>query len=332
MARRTRVLLIRPNESPFKEHDEVLLRKHYDGRTLDMYRIPGGRLYAARFIGRLVRGLLWADVSISWFADKHAYAASRLAHALGARSIVIVGGYEPAKEPDIDYGGLLDPEDERIVRNAIFGSDLVLAVSEFTKGEIERNLGFKDARVLHNCVRDGLADSSVPKEPVVLMVANSTSKTRRLKGLDCFARVSSHVSEARFVLVGRSDGPTATELRSLGPRLEVLGELPYGEVVSWMRRAKVCCQLSYRESFGVAIVEAMACGCVPVVTRAGALPEIVGAVGHSAAYGDVEATTSAVRSALSGDRKAAMERAKVFSADRRERGLVEAISSVLRGK
>jgi glycosyltransferase involved in cell wall biosynthesis len=329
MARRTRVLLIRPNESPFMDQDEAILRKHYDVRTLDMHRIPGGRFYALRFISRLKRGLLWADVSVSWFADKHAYAASRLAHIFGVRTIVIVGGYEPAKEPEIGYGGLLDPASERIVRKAVYGSDLVLAVSEFTKGEIERNLGFKDARVLHNCVRDGLADPSVPKEQIVLMVASALSKTRRLKGLDCFAKVSSLVPGARFVLVGRTDEATARELKTLGPRLEVVGELPYWEMVSWMRRAKVCCQLSYRESFGVAIAEAMACGCVPVVTRAGALPEIVGGAGHSVAYGDVEGTTAAVKVALSGDGKVAMERAKMFPSERRERGLVNAIDSVL---
>jgi glycosyltransferase involved in cell wall biosynthesis len=97
-----------------------------------------------------------------------------------------------------------------------------------------------------------------------------------------------------------------------------------------MRRAKVCCQLSYRESFGVAVLEAMACGCVPVVTRAGALPEVVGEAGHYVEYDDVDATVREIRSALKADGKAATERSRAFSAERREKGLVDAIDSVLR--
>jgi glycosyltransferase involved in cell wall biosynthesis len=314
------------------EQDEALLGKHYDVRTLDMYRMPRGPFHALRFMARLKLGLIWADVSVSWFADKHAYAASRLARVLRAKTVVIVGGYEVAKELTIGYGGLLDPKEASTVRKAIEGSDLVLAVSEFTKGEMERNLGFKDAIVVHNCVRDGLADPSVPKEPMVLMVASALAKTRGLKGLDCFAKASSSVPEARFVLVGRTDDATARGLKSLAPKLEIVGELPYGEMVSWMRRAKVCCQLSYRESFGVAVLEAMACGCVPVVTRAGALPEVVGVAGHYVEYDDVEGTVKAIRSALRADGKAAIERSRMFSAERRERGLVDAIGAVLREK
>ncbi|MCU0859914.1 MAG: glycosyltransferase family 4 protein [Thermoplasmata archaeon] len=331
MARRTRVLLIRPTESPFMQLDEELLRRHHDVRTLDMHRV-GRPFYTLRFLARLKLGLLWADACVTWFADKPAYAASRVARFFRTPTVVIVGGYEVAKEPEIGYGGLLNPKEARTVRKAIEGSDLVLAVSEFTKVEIEKNLGFKAARVLHNCVRDGLGDPSVPKEPIVLMVANALAKTRKLKGLDCFAKASSLVPEARFVLVGRTDEATAGELKALGPRLEVVGELPYDEMVSWMRRAKVCCQLSYRESFGVAVLEAMACGCVPVVTRAGALPEVVGEAGQSVDYDDVEGTVKAIRSSLKADGKAATERSRMFSAERREKGLVDAIEAVLREK
>jgi len=330
MARRMRVLLIRPNESPFMEQDEAILRRHYDVRTLDMHRMPRGPFYALRFIVRLKLDLIWADVSVSWFADKHAYAASRLARGLRAKTVVIVGGYEVAKVPEIGYGGLLDPREARTVRKAVEGSDLVLAVSEFTRGEIERNLGFRDARVVYNCVRDGLADPSVPKEPIVLMVASALSKTRRLKGLDCFAEASSLGPEARFVLVGRTDEATARELKALGPRLEVVGELPYWEMVSWMRRAKVCCQLSYRESFGVAIAEAMACGCVPVVTRAGALPEVVGDTGFYVEYGDAKGTAEAITHALGSDKgPKARERVQgMFSMEKRENALVALVDSL----
>ena len=58
------------------------------------------------------------------------------------------------------------------------------------------------------------------------------------------------------------------------------------------------CQLSYRESFGVALLEAMALGCIPVVTKNGALPEVVGDVGFYVEYGDVNKTADAISKAL----------------------------------
>jgi glycosyltransferase involved in cell wall biosynthesis len=51
------------------------------------------------------------------------------------------------------------------------------------------------------------------------------------------------------------------------------GELP--EVVPLLQRARFYCQLSRREGFGVAVAEAMACKCVPMVSDSGALPEVV---------------------------------------------------------
>jgi glycosyltransferase involved in cell wall biosynthesis len=47
------------------------------------------------------------------------------------------------------------------------------------------------------------------------------------------------------------------------------------------------------------LAEAMACGCVPVVTRRAAIPEVVGDCGHYVEVDDVEGTAQGVRAALS---------------------------------
>ncbi len=115
MARRTRVLLVRPNRSSFMDQDEVLLEEALRLRTLDMYAIPRGGLYAPRFLVRLFRDVLWADVVVSWFADRHSATAGLLSRMFGAKCVVIVGGYETAKVPEIGYGSLLSDEGARTV-------------------------------------------------------------------------------------------------------------------------------------------------------------------------------------------------------------------------
>ncbi|GAF92264.1 unnamed protein product, partial [marine sediment metagenome] len=70
------------------------------------------------------------------------------------------------------------------------------------------------------------------------------------------------------------------------------------QLLSYYQKAKVYCQLSYYESFSVALAEAMSCGCIPVVTDRGALPEVVDNCGFIIPYGDVNKTVNAIKKAL----------------------------------
>jgi glycosyltransferase involved in cell wall biosynthesis len=101
-------------------------------------------------------------------------------------------------------------------------------------------------------------------------------------------------------------------------------------LVALYRKAKVYCQLSAHESFGVALAEAMACGCVPVVTNRYALPEVVGDAGFYVPYGDPKAAAEAVRQALKSNKGTrARERIqKYFSLKAREQKLIKEITSL----
>ncbi len=206
----------------------------------------------------------------------------------------------------------------------------MLAVSEFTKHELESNLNFSGAKVVYNCVGPDFVPGDAPKERLVVMVANALSSTRRLRGWNTFAQASALVPDARFVLVGPNDEETAKALEALAPSLEITGQVTHDEVVAWMKRAKVYCQTSYRESFGIAVAEAMACACVPVATKGGALPEVAGDVGFYVEYGDAKGTAEAIISAL-GSEKGAKARERVqgmFSMERRESALTTVIDSL----
>lgn len=63
------------------------------------------------------------------------------------------------------------------------------------------------------------------------------------------------------------------------PRIKVHGGVPRGQCVEWFSRAKalVHCTPNFREPFGLAPVEAMACGCPVMAWKYGAAKETVGA-------------------------------------------------------
>jgi len=58
-----------------------------------------------------------------------------------------------------------------------------------------------------------------------------------------------------------------------------INKIPNEEVVTWMQRSKLYIQISDTETFGLAIAEAMSCETPVVVSKKGAIPEVVGDLG-----------------------------------------------------
>ena len=84
-----------------------------------------------------------------------------------------------------------------------------------------------------------------------------------------------------LLIVG--DGPQRAALHALAARLGLgdavqwAGAVPHAQVPQWLQRMDIYVAASRldSESFGVAVVEAMACGVAVVVSDAGGLPEVV---------------------------------------------------------
>jgi glycosyltransferase involved in cell wall biosynthesis len=106
------------------------------------------------------------------------------------------------------------------------------------------------------------------------------------------------------------------------------------QLVDAMASARVYTQLSAYESFGMAVAEAMLCGCAPVVSDRGALPEVVGDCGFIVPYGDVAATVQAIRAALEvGEEERKRYRQRIvenFSLESRRAQLLAALEECLR--
>jgi glycosyltransferase involved in cell wall biosynthesis len=103
------------------------------------------------------------------------------------------------------------------------------------------------------------------------------------------------------------DGPEGESLRRLSHQLGLDGEVEFagraqGRVlVERLHRHRFAALPStWEEPFGVAALEAMACGCVPVASRSGGLPEAIGEAGVIVPRGDAAALAAAL-SALAGD-------------------------------
>jgi glycosyltransferase involved in cell wall biosynthesis len=117
-----------------------------------------------------------------------------------------------------------------------------------------------------------LSDANDPDVLITVGFDLHTDRIRNLKGIDMILAVAPAFPDRRFVLVGfdQDAGPT------IPPNVEVYGRVRRDELIRHYQRAGYYMQLSLSEGFGCALAEAMLCGCIPVVSRAGAPPFIIG--------------------------------------------------------
>ncbi|MCW3137390.1 MAG: glycosyltransferase family 4 protein [Methanophagales archaeon] len=333
MNRKIRILFVRPLKSSFIQEDLKLLRKHFNVRVVDfVLSIRKKPKETLKTMFNMLTGVLWADITFSWFAGYHAYWAVRLSKIFRKKSVAIVGGYEVAKVPEIGYGALLNPRSTRIVKYVLENADRVLTVDNSLKKDAIKNLSVagKNIQTVPTGYDYEKFKPEGEKENLVLTVSVGDSWERiRLKGLDTFVKSAEFLSDVRFLVIGIQGGALKKLQDFASPNVEFLGSLLQDELIPYYQRAKVYCQLSMREGLPNAVCETMLCECVPVGTDVQGVRTAIGDAGFYVPYGDVEATVEAIKKALKSDNgKAARERIqKMFPIERREKELLRIIAN-----
>jgi len=132
-----------------------------------------------------------------------------------------------------------------------------------------------------------------------LSVGNIDRSNLGRKGHEPFVRAAAFLPEAEFVLVGAWKDDAIDYLRRIAtPNVSFTGRVDEKTLLDYYRRASVYVQASAHEGFGMSVAEAMLAGCIPVVTRAGALPEVVGEAGLYTRSQDPALLAQAIREAL----------------------------------
>jgi glycosyltransferase involved in cell wall biosynthesis len=157
------------------------------------------------------------------------------------------------------------------------------------------------------------------------------------KGHRPFVDAARHMRDVEFVLVGKWLDDAIEELRAgAGPNVTFTGYLDDETRDSYFRRAAVYVQPSRHEGFGLAVAEAMLARCVPVVTDAGALLEVVGDTGVVIAEPEARQVADGIRRALelgpeAGERarRRVLER---FPYEMRRDGIIREVEAALDGK
>jgi L-malate glycosyltransferase len=223
-----------------------------------------------------------------------------------------------------------------ITKFSIEKSDAVTAVSTYLREETIRAFGCEQCRisVIPNFVKldeykpresedgDGLRP---PGHKLITHISNFREVKRVKDVIRVFARIRKAMP-ATLLMIG--DGPERDDAERESRELEVAGDVRFlgrlDSVAGLLQQSDLFVLPTQSESFGLAALEAMACG-VPVVgSRAGGLPEVVedGVSGILEPPGSVEAMGRRAVELLRDPARhrgmvdAAITRARLFDADR----------------
>ena len=275
LARRGHHVHLISTEPPFRlgDYEAGLAFHRVHTPTYPLFREPQYMLSLANKIVQLAREFA-LDIVHAHYAIPHATAAYLAKQILlEAPDVKVPKIITTLHGTDITLlGG--DPSYSEAVAFSIERSDGVTAVSESLKGETYASLPlWRDIRVIPNFLDCGVYKR---RDRLIIHLSNFRPVKRVEAAIDVFRRIRQRV-RAKFLLVG--EGPElsramrmAHEL-NLGCDVEALGEQEH--VIPLLSVSDLFLLPSATESFGLAGLEAMACGVPVIASRVGGLPEVI---------------------------------------------------------
>ncbi len=189
-------------------------------------------------------------------------------------------------------------------------ADVIIAVSEGAASSLSHSgVPRERIRVVQNGplhgARQSLAEGAGPASlahPAIVSVAGLVEHKGMYVLLDAFERIAAQNDAVNLYFVGegpeRADLEARVALSRFADRIHLVGFQPNPR--RYMHAAEIFVLASYRESFGLAAVEARLAGCAVVVTDTDGLPEAVdqGAAGLVVPVGDSGALAARLTSLL----------------------------------
>ena len=290
-----KILFVHNGPTQFVQLDLDELRKHYE--VTECYL--RSRWVNAVSIWRQVSA---HDLVFGWFASWHTFLPLLFARRLGKPSVLVIGGYDIANMPDIGYGHQRGGVKRWVSRHTMRLANRLVTNSYYSRMEAARNALVPEEQVqpLYHGVSDPF--SCLPQASrarMALTVGNVDRSNLRRKGHEPFVRAAALMPDVEFTLAGAWKDNAIEHLRSFAtPNVTFTGWLSNEELWNYYRRAAVYVQASRHEGFGLSVAEAMLAGCIPVVTKAGALPEVTGEFGVSIAEPTPAIIAQAIKQAL----------------------------------
>lgn len=233
---------------------------------------------------------------VSRFSGYHTVIPSLLNKIFpNCKSIIILGGSDSNSFPSINYGNysskLYGLATSWSIKNAhaLFpvSKNLIETVNTYSK-EDPRSQGVKayvkNLNVPFLEIHNGFdyqkfnyspSQKRKPKSFVTISGGAHSQRTRKLKGIDLIIKTAKKLPDHTFTIIGSEyKNPT------LPSNITFIPFVKNAELSQYLGKYEFYLQISISEGFPNALCEAMLCGCVPIVSNVGIMPEIINNTGY----------------------------------------------------
>jgi glycosyltransferase involved in cell wall biosynthesis len=271
------VLYLYANKSSFVQVDLNLLKEQH---TVIERLVTKNSVFD---VIQLYKDVEIADLVVGWFASWHSLPSFLLGYIRQKPCLLFTSGYDIANEPDINYG-LRQGGIPKFTSSWVFrATSQAIVPSQFSYQEALNNtpLDNQQIRIVPHAVEDrAYFQRPVTKRPIAITVGAVHASSLYRKGIRYFMDTAKLLPDIEFYVVGGIKPTLLAELKAqVSDNVTFTGFMPDEDLWTLMTEAKVYVQASHHEGFGVSVAEAMLARCIPVVSRRGALPEVVAETG-----------------------------------------------------
>jgi hypothetical protein len=278
-----KLLFIGQTKSSFVAIDQQILVEKYEIVSFSL-----GSWKGKDFFGEIFRQFFWlwaniwdAKILYIWFSDYHTFLPCLFAKVFRKKCVIAIGGYDATALPEYQYGVYTNKWRGRISAFCCQLADVLVVDSQFLANELAQHTQNRFASkvklsYLGRDFSDFYREEKIAKKQQIICVSGGSDMNRMyIKGVDRFVELAQKMPEIPFILVGLS-GKALEHFAEIAPKnLQILGNQNLESLRILYNESALICQFSRFEAFGMVILEALLCECLPVSIKGIGPSEII---------------------------------------------------------
>ena len=309
-----KLIYIYPKKATFIQNDLDFLEKKYQVITQDL---DWGNAMKLPF--NLIRQLIFLAFNIHKskaiiinFGGYFSLLPSLLGNLFRIKTFIILNGTDCVSFPIYNYGSLRKPLLKFFIKYSyesatkLFPVDDSLIYQSYSYDENvhQKSQGLKaffpNLKTPISVIPNGFdlslwsSNKDVVRKGFITVGFVNSLKSYQVKGIDLILNVAPKFPKENFTIVGMSE-EFRKSLQNFPKNVTTIPYLDKEDLKIAYQKHLVYLQISINEGFGCALAEAMLCGCIPIVSNVGSLPNVTKNVGFNINKKDVALLEKAIQ-------------------------------------